>query len=168
MSHNKIVTLYQPCHARPKMGTVKHPTLTRREIEGLAGFLDMELSQVAIGITPVIVPHAVGDIARLLNLDQEIAGTDIVNLTCRDIENIPRPRCGGVDDIQNRTIIQEANKFGFRQLSVEASAYQGVLIGIKDIPHFILGRAVVTPVCHFIVRMHLDREVTMGINKLDK
>ena len=90
MTHEKFGTVHKLCHAGCYVRFVNHFSSTGSEVKCLAGFLDMERAQIAVDIAPVEVPHAVGDIAGLLYLDQEITSTDAVNLTSTQVEHVPR------------------------------------------------------------------------------
>ena len=52
-------------------------------VDGILGLFDVQLTGIAVGILTAEVIDAVGDIARLLYLGQEVAGTNGVQTACR-------------------------------------------------------------------------------------
>ena len=68
--HAKYRAFHQACQASVIARYFLHLALTRHIGECLTRLLDMQLSQVAVGITTIVVPDAVGDITGLLNFDQ--------------------------------------------------------------------------------------------------
>ena len=52
-------------------------------VDGVLGLFDMQLTGIAVGIFAAEVIDAVGDVAGLLNLGEEVAGTNGVQTACR-------------------------------------------------------------------------------------
>ena len=52
-------------------------------VDGVLGLFDMQLTGIAVGILAAEVIDAVGDVAGLLNLGEEVAGTNGVQAACR-------------------------------------------------------------------------------------
>ena len=145
-----------------------HLAVARLIVKRFPGLLHVQLAQVAIGIAAVIVPHAIGDIARLLDLDKQIAGTDGVDLSSRDVERVARPGLDSIDRLKERAVGHATVKLGLRQAAIESCADDCSRLGLQDIPHLVLAHAAVAAHRHLVARVHLHREVATGVDQLDE
>ena len=124
MTHDKFGTVHEHCHTGSDVRFINHFSPTGSEVESLTGLLDMELAMLAVNVRALIIPHTIGDIARLLYLDKHIAGADGVDLACRDIEHVSGLGIHSIDDIEDGAIVQAVVKFLNRHGAVEARANQ--------------------------------------------
>ena len=168
MSHFKVWARHQLCHALTHARLIKHLVIADIEIEGLACLLHVQLPQIAIGVTAVVVPHAIGDVAGLLNLYKQVTSADGMNLASWDEESITRLGLGGIYHVKNRSICQPAVKFLKRNRAVETRVDNCPVIGLKNVPHLVLTRTSMTTTRHFVIGVHLNGQVSFSVNELNQ
>ena len=82
--------------------TVGRPYLV---VDGILRQVDVQLTGIAVGILATEVIDAVGDVARLLYLGKEVAGTDGVQATGRQKEEVAVVGLVGGDDVLHGGVV---------------------------------------------------------------
>ena len=143
-------------------------------VDGLFGLFDVQLTGIAVGILATEVIDAVGDVAGLLNLSEEVACANGMQTTGRqEIEVALVSLVGGDDVLHGRVAV---DGLGSSQLLVllggDALLQSGIdfraHIALDDIPHLGLAGAAVTLHGQLVVGMHLYAKVLARVDELDE
>ena len=137
-------------------------------VEGLGGEFGVELAGLAIHARTIVVVDAIGDIGGLLDLGEEDAATDGMDTTGREVEDI-----AGLDlmvgkDLGDGTVFYALLVFIGGYGLFEAGIEGGAGGGLDDVPHLGLAHLAMDALGHLVIRVHLDAEVTLGIDELDQ
>ena len=137
-------------------------------VEGLGGEFGVELAGLAVHAGAVVVVDAVGDVAGLLDLSEEDTATDGMDTTGREVEDIT-----GLDLMVGEHLGDSTVFYAFLVLIggyglLEAGIEVGAWVGLDDVPHLRLAHLAMDALGHLVVRVHLDAEVTLGIDELDE
>jgi len=137
-------------------------------VEGLGGQFGVEFAGLAVHAGAVVIEDAIGDVAGLLDLGEEDAATDGMDTTSREVEHI-----AGLDlmvgkDLGDGTVFYAFLVFIGGYGLLEAGIEVGAGVGLDDVPHLRLAHLAMYPLCHLVVRVDLDAEVTLGIDELDE
>ena len=128
----------------------------------------MQLSVVAVFILTLEVVDAVSNVARLLYLSNEASCANGMNTTSRNEEavvlfHLILCECIGDGVVLNHFLILLSSDLHFQTI-IEFS----VFVAWQRIPHFCLSTLFTLLASYFVVGVNLDREVAVGINKLDE
>ena len=137
---------------------------------GAAGHIqrlfNMQCAGLAVRAHAPIVVHTVGHVGVLLHLGNDDALADGVQRTGRDKKAVPFMYRHGVQHVGQGVIFDALRKLLFGYLVVKAVVQVRPRHAVQHIPH--LGFAVLVFVFQRVVvgRMHLNRQVLLGINQL--
>ena len=137
-------------------------------VEGLGGEFGVEFAGFAIHARAVVVVDAVGNIAGLLDLGEEDATTDGMDTTSREVEDITGLDLMVGQHLGDGTVFYAFLVFIGGYGLFEAGIEVGAGVGLDDVPHLRLAHLAMYPLCHLVVRVHLDAEVTLGIDEFDE
>ena len=137
-------------------------------VNALGSFLGVELAIVAILVLTLEVVDAIGNIAGLLNLDNETACSDGVDSAGRDKEAVTFLHVILSQGIGDGIILHHLLVLLRSNLNLQAVVELGIRLAWQRIPHLGLAAFLTLLLGNFIIRMHLDREVAVGIDKLDE
>lgn len=137
-------------------------------VERFAGLLHMEFALLSVGIDAVEVVDAEGVVARLLNLNKEVAGADAMDAAGRNKETVAGLSSTAVEVFSQRTVGQALGVSLSREFMVETGAERSVRGGLDDVPHLGLSVGVAHTLRHGIVGVNLDAEVAVGRDELDE
>ena len=142
---------------------------TRGEVERLSGLFGVERTFLSGGIDAVEVVDAVGEVARLLDFHDEIAGTDAVDLSGGQEEAVAGAgvvvgECLGEAAFGHQLVV------GFRrEVAVETRKKFCTFVRADHVPHLRLSEGFAFhTLCHGIVGVHLDGEGLVGADELDE
>ena len=128
----------------------------------------MELTGFAIHARAVVVVDAVGDVAGLLDLGEEDTATDGMDTTGREVKHIT-----GLDLMVGQylgdgtvfyALLVLIGGYGLFEAGIEV----GAGVGLDDVPHLRLAHLAMDALGHLVIGMHLDAEVTLGIDEFDE
>ena len=128
----------------------------------------MELAIVAILVLALEVVDAIGNIAGLLNLGNETACSDGMDSAGRNKEAITFLYLILSQGIGDGIILHHLLVLLRCNLHLQAIIEFCVRFAWQCIPHLGLTTLLALLVGNLIIRMHLDREVVVGVNKLDE
>ena len=143
-------------------------------VDGSLGLFDVQLAGIAVGILAAEVVDAIGDVAGLLNLGEEVAGTNGMQTTCgQEVEVALVSLVGGYDVLHGRVAV---DGLGGGQLFVvfggdallQTGIDLGAYIALDDIPHLGLAGTAVTLHGQLVIGMHLHTEVLTRVDELDQ
>ena len=129
----------------------------------------MQFTQVTVLVSTVEVINTVSDVGSLLYFCQEASGSNAVDTSCRQEEYIARLYVIFVEGITNCIVFNHVGIFLrsnlFFQTRIQVCLSAGI---VDDIPHFCFTHRLVALHGQFIVRVYLNRQILLGVNKLDK
>ena len=137
-------------------------------VEGLGGQFGVQFAGFAVHAGAVVVVDAIGDVAGLLDLGEEDATTDGMNTTGREVEDIT-----GLDLMVGKDLGDSTVFYAFLVLIggyglLEAGIEVGSRVCLDDVPHLRLAHLAMDALGHLVIGMHLDAEVTLGIDEFDE
>ena len=143
-------------------------------IDSLLGLLDMEFTRFALRVHAPKVIDAIGDVRRLLYLDEEVTGTDSMETAGRQEKQVTLVRLVRSDDVLHRRVPVDSR--GCSELLVflgcdralETGVNLGADIGFDDVPHLGFAETSVSFLRQFVIGVHLDGEVLAGVDELDE
>ena len=143
-------------------------------VDSILGLLGVQFTRLAMRILASEVIDAIGDVAGLLNLCQEATGTDGMQTTGREEEQVALMCLVGGNDVGHRVL----SLFGLgsyhlfvvvgRNALLEAGVNPGAYVALDDIPHLGLTRTTVALHGQLIVGMNLYAEVLARVDELDE
>ena len=152
-------------------GTILGPNLI---VNSFFGLFDMEFTGFAGCIDTPEVIDAVGDIRGLLDLDEEVTGTNGMESSGRQEVKVTLVRLMGSDDVLHGRMSIDSRSgselfvlFGCYR-AVETGVDFGADIGFEDIPHLGFSHTAMAFERQFVIGMHLDGEVLAGVDELDQ
>ena len=129
----------------------------------------MQFACIAVLIFPVEIVDTISNIRSLLDFRNETPCPDAMDASGRQEEHIARLHRIIGKRIANGIVSNHLRIFFGSNLLTQARTQMCLATVIaNDIPHLGLSHRVMTLHCQFIIRMHLDRQVLLRINKLDK
>ena len=143
-------------------------------IDGILGLFDVKFAGVAIGISASVIIDTIGDVAGLLYLGHEIAGTDGMKASCGQIIDVTLMCLVGGYDIHDWRISIDSLSGNHlliplgSDLLTQACIDFGSRLSIDNIPHLTLSVTAMTLHGKFIVGMNLHREVLVRIDEFDE
>ena len=137
-------------------------------VNALGSFLGVELTIVAILVLAFEVVDAIGNITGLLNLDNETACSDGVDSAGWDKEAVVLLHVILSQGIGDGIVLYHLLVLLRSNLHLQAVVELGIRLAWQRIPHLGLAAFLTLLLGNFIIRMHLDREVAVGIDKLDE
>src|SRR5574344_735873 len=137
-------------------------------VDSILGKLYVQITSFAIGIFSVVIVYSISDIRRLLYLGKKNTGTDSMNTTCRQEKYISRMSIMRHQHFRKSIIQHTFLIFLFRNLLRESRSDFRTLVGINHVPHFSLSKRIMALLSQNIIWMNLNRQIFLGINKLDK
>jgi len=105
------------------------------KVNGLGSQFGMELAGLAVKTGTVVIEDAVGDIGRLLNLDQTDAATDGMDTTGWEVEDIALVDFMLGKDLGDGAVVDTFLIFLRGYLLSETGIETGTGPGIEDVPH---------------------------------
>ncbi len=115
------------------------------EVGGDEGLLDVELTGLAIEAGAVPIEDAVGGVAVLLHLDDDVAFTNGVEASAGDEDAVAALDVDGVEGLLHAAVAEEDFKLVTGDAFLEAGVDVGAGQGIGEVPHLGLGLAVRGP-----------------------
>ena len=129
---------------------------------------NVQLPRLAVLADPAVIVYAVGGIGVLLYLGDQYALADSVQRACLDKEHISLVNGNIVCDLEQRIVRYPFGELLFAYLVLEAVQQLCALVAVNDIPHLGLAVLALDPLCVLVVRVYLDREIVLRIDKLYK
>ncbi len=105
-------------------------------VDGVFGLVGVEFAGIAVFVASVVVVDAVGDVACLLYLGQEVACTDGVDASGGEEVGLSGSGVVGGDDVHDGVVGHTTFVFVGSYGCVEAGIDSGVGVGVDDVPHF--------------------------------
>ena len=137
-------------------------------VDALGSLLGVELAIVAILVLALEVVDAIGNIAGLLNLDNETACSDGMDSAGRDKEAVVFLHVILSQSIGDGIILHHLLVLLRSNLHLQAIVKLGIRLAWQRIPHLGLAALLTLLLGNFVIRMYLDRKVGIGIDKLDE
>lgn len=155
----------------PEVGAIDYCGDTRRlvvggtvvgedgiEIDGVDGAVDMQFAATAV------VEHPIGDVAGLLNLDEEVSGSDGVYAPGGKEVDVGRLGVARSHDFHQCFVFDAASEIVARYFFFKSGIYSSLGFGFQDVPHFGLAVASVDALGQVFVGMDLHREVLARVD----
>ena len=121
-----------------------------------------------MGVGPTEVVEPVSDIRRLLYLEEQAAGTDGVDLTCREVKDIPPLGVVAVDVVHHSIALDQLSQLLRVRLPRPAGADGGIRSRVEEVPHLRLASRVLLLAGVVVVGMDLYGEILPRVDDLDE
>ena len=128
----------------------------------------MQLPWLAVCAPPVIVVHPVGHIAVLLNFGDQCALADGVHRARFNKEYITLVNIHMVEHLWQRVVLNGGFECFLADLLLKAIDQLGAGGCVQYIPHLGLAEFVLHTAGIVVIRVHLNRQVVLGINQLNE
>ena len=129
----------------------------------------MQLAQAATGVAATEIVQAVGEVARLLDLEQEDPGPDSVNRSRRIEDHISRGHLELPHESPQGSAPNRLAHLVGPDLAVETPDDSGSRHSLQNEPRLLLAEVAAgsLSLCRKgVVRVHLDRQLRSGVDEL--
>jgi len=125
----------------------------------------MQLTWMPIHPWTIIVKNPIGDITTLLYFSQQDSATNGMYSSRRYIEHITRLHFMSRQNLGNGSILHPFLVLIRRYLLFEPGIQERTRIGINNVPHLRFSHFAMLAKRHLIIRMNLDTQIFLCINK---
>ena len=132
----------------------------------LSGQLGVQLAGIAVGVAAAKVVDAVGDVAGLLNFDDEASGADGVYAAGGNEEDVALDDVVAGQGVADGVVGHPPLVLRWREAVLQPIVDEAPAGRRQGVPHLVLAVQAPLQSCGLIVGMHLYGEVLLGIDEL--